>query len=253
MNEVEKAAEAKGVPFVDEMKVNTSTANLFVQLHRMLFTDVQLDDFIDPLAWFLERLEIERESVEKCNWASSDFRWLSCSPACLVSSLSLLVLALSRLTSFTQRSRTFSGLSPALPLSCSHNPLVLSLNSFSHFQNALVFSLYSPLALPLTSPSFFFVVLIATTGNLWHFLGLNSSCVPRHHPWPLLKTESCILGLLSGKHLSRTLSLTYRLTYPLSSFLSSLHPPLVSFFVSQVPIYIRTRVSRQTRHGKELE
>jgi len=34
----------------------------------MLFTNIQLDDFTDTLAHFLERLEMEGEGVEECDW-----------------------------------------------------------------------------------------------------------------------------------------------------------------------------------------
>jgi hypothetical protein len=42
--------------------------DLFVLLHGMLFTNIQLDDFRGMLACFLERLEMEGEGIEECEW-----------------------------------------------------------------------------------------------------------------------------------------------------------------------------------------
>ena len=47
---------------------STRAADLFVLLHGMLFTNIQLDDFPGTLARFLERLEMEGEGVEEREW-----------------------------------------------------------------------------------------------------------------------------------------------------------------------------------------
>ncbi|KAF7964541.1 hypothetical protein HWV62_5931, partial [Athelia sp. TMB] len=47
---------------------STSVADLFILLHGMLFTNIQLDDFHATLARFLERLEMEGEGVEERDW-----------------------------------------------------------------------------------------------------------------------------------------------------------------------------------------
>src|SRR5882762_1693077 len=47
---------------------STCAADLFVLLHRMLFTNIQLNNFPGTLAHFLKRLEMEGESVEECEW-----------------------------------------------------------------------------------------------------------------------------------------------------------------------------------------
>ena len=43
---------------------STCATDLFVSLHGMLFTHIQLDDFTGTLACFVERLEMEGEGVE---------------------------------------------------------------------------------------------------------------------------------------------------------------------------------------------
>lgn len=47
---------------------STRAADLFVLLHGMVFTNIQLDDFAGTLARFLERLEMEGEGVEEREW-----------------------------------------------------------------------------------------------------------------------------------------------------------------------------------------
>jgi protein SMG6 len=45
---------------------NAKASDLFILLHGMLFTNIQLDDFQPTLAQFIERLEIE--DAEECEW-----------------------------------------------------------------------------------------------------------------------------------------------------------------------------------------
>jgi protein SMG6 len=47
---------------------STHAADLFVLLHGMLFTNIQLDDFTGTLGRFLERLEMEGDGVEEREW-----------------------------------------------------------------------------------------------------------------------------------------------------------------------------------------
>lgn len=47
---------------------STRSIDLFVLLHGMLFTNIQLDDFTGTLARFLERLQMEGENVEEREW-----------------------------------------------------------------------------------------------------------------------------------------------------------------------------------------
>lgn len=47
---------------------STSVADLFILLHGMLFTNIQLEDFHATLARFLERLEMEGKGVEERDW-----------------------------------------------------------------------------------------------------------------------------------------------------------------------------------------
>ena len=47
---------------------STCTTHLFVLLHGMLFTHIQLDDFTGTLACFLERLKMEGEGIKECDW-----------------------------------------------------------------------------------------------------------------------------------------------------------------------------------------
>ena len=47
---------------------STCATDLFVLLHGMLFTNIQLDDFMGMLACYLERLEMEGDSVEEHEW-----------------------------------------------------------------------------------------------------------------------------------------------------------------------------------------
>jgi len=47
---------------------STRAADLFILLHGMLFTNIQLDDFISTLAHFSERLEMEGEGIEEHEW-----------------------------------------------------------------------------------------------------------------------------------------------------------------------------------------
>src|SRR5882762_11578867 len=47
---------------------STRAADLFVLLHGMLFTNIQLDNFPGTLARFLERLEMEGEGIEEREW-----------------------------------------------------------------------------------------------------------------------------------------------------------------------------------------
>ncbi|KZP20887.1 hypothetical protein FIBSPDRAFT_861344 [Athelia psychrophila] len=47
---------------------STSASDLFILLHGMMFTNIQLDDFHTTIARFLERLEMEGEGVEVREW-----------------------------------------------------------------------------------------------------------------------------------------------------------------------------------------
>ena len=47
---------------------STCATDLFVLLHGMLFTHIQLDDFTGTLARFLERLEMEGDNIEEREW-----------------------------------------------------------------------------------------------------------------------------------------------------------------------------------------
>ena len=47
---------------------STRATDLFVLLHGMLFTNIQLDDFTGTLARFLKRLGMEGRGVEEHEW-----------------------------------------------------------------------------------------------------------------------------------------------------------------------------------------
>src|ERR1700676_4025246 len=47
---------------------STCAADLFILLHGMLFTNIQLDNFTGMFARFLERLEMEGLGVEEREW-----------------------------------------------------------------------------------------------------------------------------------------------------------------------------------------